>query len=423
MTRSWLPQGDFARGALTLMTGTTIAQAIPIAISPILTRLYSPEDYGVFALLIAITAFLSAMATARYELAIMLPEDDAEADAILTLSVVIAFGFGVLLLIIAALFRNPLADFLGHPEIAPWFWLVPLSVFVSGVYTALTYWLNRHKDYRRISTNRVLQSGLGGALQLAGGALRSGAAGLILGQFMAQAATAAQLAWRWRRRSKGAAASPLGKGLARQAHRYRNHPLHLLPAHLVGAAAQQVPIFAISALFGPAATGLFALGNRMVLMPTQIIASALGDVYRQQATVAYRERGEFLGLYLKTLGVAAVLALPPTIVLLLFAPDIFSLIFGEDWRVAGEYARILVISSFFQFVFTPVDKGALIVGATRYIAVWHVLRLALLLVVAAAAWVFHLDITWALALFAAVSAIVYGLDGWIEYRLSRPRQS
>ncbi|MEA1954756.1 MAG: hypothetical protein U9O24_10240 [Campylobacterota bacterium] len=70
------PKSEFSRNVLTLMTGTTIAQAIPIAISPILTRIYTLEDFGIFALFIAITAIFGSIANGRYELAIMLPKKD-----------------------------------------------------------------------------------------------------------------------------------------------------------------------------------------------------------------------------------------------------------------------------------------------------------------------------------------------------------
>ena len=93
MLNKFKPKSEFTRNVLTLMTGTTIAQAIPIAISPILTRLYTPEDFGVFALYIGIVAILSVFATGKYELAIMMPKDNQEAFSILLLSICISMFF------------------------------------------------------------------------------------------------------------------------------------------------------------------------------------------------------------------------------------------------------------------------------------------------------------------------------------------
>jgi O-antigen/teichoic acid export membrane protein len=84
------PKSEFAKNVLTLMTGTTIAQAIPIAISPILTRIYTPEDFGVFALYMSLASIISVVATGRYELAIMLPKKDDDAINIVALSTLIS---------------------------------------------------------------------------------------------------------------------------------------------------------------------------------------------------------------------------------------------------------------------------------------------------------------------------------------------
>ncbi|MGX5711656.1 oligosaccharide flippase family protein [Sphingopyxis terrae subsp. ummariensis] len=403
---------------MTLMTGTAVAQAIPIAISPILTRLFTPTDYGVFALYAALVAFLAAAATGRYELAVMLPESDEDADALVILSAIIAFGFGALLFVVALFARVPIASMLGHPEIAPWLLLLPVSVAAMGCYNALNYWLNRHRRYARMSRNRMLQSGLGSALQLSMGAAALGAVGLIVGQFIGVIITTVQIAvsfWRGFRRDGG---RDIVSQMKRLARRYSNHPKHVLPAQWIGAAALQLPVLAVSGLYGAATVGLYAFAYRLMALPTTLIANAIGDVYRQRAAVAYRDHGDFRKLFLATLGTSAALAIVPVTVIFIIAPDLFALVFGEPWRVAGEYARILSVATFFQFAFTPIDKGALIVGATRYIMMWHVIRLASFGAVLAAAWAFHLEIKLTLILFVAANVAVYTLDGIVGYHLS-----
>ena len=91
------PKSEFSKNVLTLMTGTTIAQAIPIAISPILTRIYTPEDFGVLALFVAITSIFGSIANGRYELAIMLPKKDENAINIFALGLIITFSMSFIL--------------------------------------------------------------------------------------------------------------------------------------------------------------------------------------------------------------------------------------------------------------------------------------------------------------------------------------
>ncbi len=408
----------FARGAVTLMTGTAVAQAIPIAISPILTRLFTPEDYGIFALYAALVAWLSTAAAGRYEMAVMLPETDEDADALVVLSAILAASFSLVLFVIALFARDWIAGLLGQPEIAPWLFLLPLSVTLTAIYNALNYWLNRRRNFRRMSSNRVLQSGLGSGLQIALGTARFGALGLILGQLFGVLITTVQISLSFLKALSPGATS-IRQRLPDLMRRYRNHPAHLLPSHLIGATALQLPVFAMSFLYGTATAGLYAFAYRLMVLPTSVIANALGDVYRQRASVSHREHGEFRRLFLATLATTAAIGIFPLLVSLVFAPALFAFVFGEPWRVAGEYARILAVATYFQFVFVPVDKGAIIVGATRYIFAWHLFRLVCFAGTFSASWIFSLSIEQTLILFVVSSIVLYMTDGVVEFRLSR----
>jgi len=140
------PKSEFSRNVLTLMTGTTIAQAIPIAISPILTRIYSPEDFGVFALYMSIVGTFAAMATLRYDTAIMLPKKDKDAINIVLLSVMISFFISLIVLLIIFLFNQQITNLLETPDISNWLYVVPLTVLLTGLYQSFNFWNNRKKE-------------------------------------------------------------------------------------------------------------------------------------------------------------------------------------------------------------------------------------------------------------------------------------
>lgn len=399
--------------------GTTIAQAIPIAISPVLTRLFTPEDFGVLAVYMAIVGVLSAAATGRYELAIMLPEKDEDADALVVLSILIAVGLSLLALIMIAVFNAPIASLVGNDKLEVWLYAVPASLFLSGAYNALNYWLNRHKRYITMGKNRVLQSGLTGGTKLALGWANGGAAGLIFGAILGQSVTTAMLGKQFlvNRDVLSFIYSNMLKS-KELAIRYSNHPCHLLPAQWIGSAAMQIPVFVISSTFGVIVTGFYSLVDRLISLPTLLIANAIGDVYRQQASVRYRETGEFRQIYLKTLSHSIKIAVIPFVALLSIAPELFAFVFGEPWRLAGEYARILAVASFFQFIFTPIDKGALIVGATRYIFFWHLARLVGLIVIAISTSWLALTVETVLVMLVLVNVLLYSVEGIIGYRCS-----
>ena len=135
-------------------------------------------------------------------------------------------------------------------------------------------------------------------------------------------------------------------------------------------------------------------------------------------SVAYREKGEFTHLFRRTLLTAASIGLVPAVTLYLIAPECFALIAGEKWRTSGEYARNLAVSGYFQFVAGPIDKGALIVGATRYVFVWNFARLLSLVALFTIGFSQTFSISKLLGCFAALNSAYYLLDIIVGYRLA-----
>ncbi len=134
---------EFARNVGTLMSGTAIAQAIPVLVSPILSRIYSPDDFGILALFMAISIVISVISTGRYELAIMLPEEKRDASNILALAVILTFFTSIVTLILILILKGFIADFFDEPGIENWLYLIPLVVLFTGTYNTFNYWSTR----------------------------------------------------------------------------------------------------------------------------------------------------------------------------------------------------------------------------------------------------------------------------------------
>jgi len=410
----FFPKNSFARQVSTLATGTAIAQSIPVAISPILTRLYSPEDFGLVGLYISCVSVMSVLVTGRYEQAIPLPAKHEEAAEIVVLTLKLSVLISFLLYLPIYFFGEWVALHLVNKELARYFYLLPISTFALSMFNIFQYWCNRRLRYEQMSSNRVQNAGFSaianialGLSQLKGGMVIGGAAGQML-----SAVLIGRTIWAENKEVFAKTSPKQGISLARS---YSNHPKHIAPAQLIGILAQQIPIFIISSLFSLATAGFFSMAYRLVSLPSSLIANAIGDVYRQQISVAYIERREFKNIYLSTLRKTATLAAPPFILLYLVSPWLFELVFGGSWRIAGEYAQILVCASFFQFIFTPVDKGAVVVGATRYVFAWHFFRLCCLLflfIVANTLVLSVKEILWSLTI---INTILYLLDGFVEW--------
>lgn len=348
-------KGSFFANILTLMTGTSIAQAVPIGLSPILTRIYTPDDFGVFALYVAIVSVVCVIVTGRYEVAIMLPKKDSDAANIVILSMLISVAVSLLVLAIVFVFNKDIVLILGNPAISLWLYFIPISIFLSGMYQSLNYWCNRNKQYKRISLSNITQSSSSVATQIMFGISQWKSGGLIVGNILGSLIGVFSLL-------KMAGSSLVQhkedlcvKDVIENAKRYKKFPLFSWGA-LLNNAATQVPVFIISKLFGASVTGFYGMAFKILNMPLSLISGAISQVMFQRVSTLSNEHPELLRSFvLKIFLFLVVMAIPMVLVLTLYGEDIFAWIFGSAWAVAGYYASILSIALAVKFSVSPLS--------------------------------------------------------------------
>jgi len=351
--------------------GTSVAQAIPIAISPILTRLYSPEDFGVLAMFLAITMTLGSVANARYEVAIMVLRTDDDAINIAALSVIISTFFSIILLFPAVLLNSQLTSFLGNEEIGFWLYLVPAVVWLTGLFNVLNYLNIRNCQYRDIAKASVYKSLVMAIFQILIGVVKSGVSGLIVGQVMSDIAANYQL-------SKNVIRYYCLSGIRLKklyalGKKYKDYPLHNTPATLLDNAALQMPFLLLPKLFSLVVGGQFLLAQRMVGLPSSLISKPISQVFFQTMTEK-NNNGEktlpFLKLTLKRL---FLIALPITIAVYIVSPFLFRIVFGEEWTFSGTIAQYIVIAFFIRFIVSTVSPVFSVSDNLKIGAAWKYL--------------------------------------------------
>lgn len=400
------------------MTGTAIAQAIPIAISPILTRLYSPEEFGRFALYMAVVMIASVLVTGRYELAILLPRHDRDALHIAALAMALSVAISVVLLLVVLFFAYPIAALLGDAALAPWLYWVPASTLLLGLYQSLNYWSNRKAQYKRLAISRTVQ-GTGVALtQTGSGYAGSGAAGLVGGQITGQVLATSVLARLiWREDHRQIRALKPGRSLA-LAKKYINFPKYLIVAHGFNTASGQMPVLLLSALFSTTAAGFFTLTQRVMAAPMALVAGALGDVFRQEASQAYIHQGNCKAIYQKTFKRLLLISIVPFTVFFFAAPALFALIFGKQWEIAGEYAQIFTPMTFLQFITSPLSSMFMIAEKQRLDLLWQI-SLLLMVIISFVIGKYFLDAPGALKIFSLAYCIAYSINGVMTFHFSK----
>jgi len=371
------PKSEFSRNVLTLMTGTTIAQAIPIAITPILTRLYTPEEFGLLALFMSISGVLAAIATMRYELAIMLPRNNEEASDVFWLSIMISGGISLILLFIVMFFGGDISVILGSLEIAAWLYLVPISVFFTGIYQSLNYWNTRAKQFPNVAKSKVLQTTMVSSTQLALGYSVFKGAGLILAATFGQVVSTVYLIGKLRRDS--GLKSFRFKGLIAASKKYKKFPLVSAWGALFNKFALQMPIFVITKFFSAGMAGQFSLTYRVLNVPMALIGTSVSQVLFQKIVELHDQQPEKLKVYLLQIFFLLLLPMIPMIVVLFFwGEQIFQVVFGLDWVGAGTIASTLSFAVAIKFAVSPLSMVLAMDHNLKLGTLWQTLYLVTL---------------------------------------------
>lgn len=347
---------EFSRNVLILITGTSIAQAIPIAIMPILTRLYTPQEFGIFALYVAIASLFAVLATARYELAIMLPKTDLEAINLVVLSLIASVMISLLSMALIFYFNGYITHLLGNPEISAWLYCIPATVLFTGLYQSLNYWTTRKKKFKRLAVSRTIQGSATASIQLGAGYGFGGAAGLILGYILGQGIAAAIFARMVVHDDAALLKQASEKEVIHNLKTYRKFPLLSTSGALLDNAALQMPIFILTRFFSSQMVGLFNITFRALNLPMVLIAAAISQVLFQKISSMHNEQPELLFAYIVKLFLMLVTATVPFMVIMLcWGEPLFAYVFGAAWSEAGTFAGLLSIAVAIRFAVSPLS--------------------------------------------------------------------
>lgn len=347
-------RSDFSKNILTLMTGTTISQAIPIAISPILTRIYKPEDFGLYAIFVAIVAIFGSVVNGRYDLAIMLPKRDEDAINILALGFIISCGVSLLLLITVVLFNDYFTDLLRNKDIGLWLYFVPLAVFMTGIFNLLNYFNTRKKYYKDLASATIIRSLLGGVIQLSLGFAKQGATGLISGQMISQFFENTILLKNLIK-NKALIFKISKVKIIALAKRHKEIPQYSILATLSNTLSYSLTNILISSFYTIATLGFYALVQRVLGIPSSLIGHSIGQVFFQEATKEKQETGQAINTFSKTVKKLIIIGLPSFTILFFTVEELFAFMFSEEWRIAGVYAKIVIPWFFISFVVSTVS--------------------------------------------------------------------
>ena len=404
---------------VTLLTsGTLVGQGLFVLLSPFLSRLYSPEAFGVLGVFVSTTGLLVSVATLRYELAIPLPTEEEDARALAWVGALAAAGFSLLLFGLA-FWVGPryLRLFNIHLQSAEQERLLllalPLGVGIFGLYQVLVYWLIRYKRYRALAGSKVASGGVTVLAQLGLGLWSPGGWGLILGWILGRLAAIGVCVGTERPRGGGEGRRlgffPGVRAVLREMRRFVRFPLLTMPAGLMNALAVEIPLLMSASLFGPQIAGWFSFARRIVYAPMSLVGRSVSQVYVGALSEAInrRDRSAALHLFDRLSRRLFLLAVVPFLLLALVAPFLFRWIFGSVWYASGVLVQYLTPTYLVHFVVVPLSQTLNLVERQDWQMGWDFSRLVLVVGVFLLAKFLAWNFIYTFAVYSLVSTLMY----------------
>jgi len=374
MIRKIKPKSEFSKNTVSLISGTIIAQAIPTALAPIMTRIYSPEEYGLFALFLSIVAIFATMATGKYELAIVIPKSDKEAINLLSLSMIISIIITFLTFVIIYFFHKEIANVAETPEIENWLYFIPIAVFFTGVSKTLNIWQTRKKRFKDLSKNLIVSSATNSISSIGLGVSGFSVLGLVYSTFINQIVIITHHL-KSTKKDFYLLKYISNNNMIKALKKYKKMPIFTM----FNALLDTIRIFSLNMLiinfFTTAILGQMSLAFKVIRIPVTLIVGSLSQVFFQKiATTSKKDHYRLLKKYLISLSLSM---LPVYIFLFIYSKDIFSFVFGEEWSFAGEVASILSIWMFFHMLTIAIGNYLIVIHKQEVNFIFSVIYLVI----------------------------------------------
>lgn len=407
MLKKLFPRSEFSKNIITLTSGTAIAQAIPFLTTPLLSRIYTPLEFGVFAAFMSGVLVLAVLATGRYEMALLLPEKKEDTINLLALSSGLVVAFCLLLLLLIPFLKDRLLDWSGGHEVIDWIYLYPLAIAVMAFNQILSFWNNRKKNYKRLSFNKINQSSFTAGFKLVSGLVKVNAFGLIMGNIVGFLTSTGLFIYRFLKEDMALLKLVNWPSMKEQARRYVKFPKYDMSSGVLNTFSSQVPIMMLALYFPVTVVGWYSIAHNVLRLPMIFIGSSIGQVFFQHSselkTDPDRLRETTYNLFRKLM----YLGILPMAVIGGFGDLIFRIFLGEDWVVAGIYAQLLSPWLLVVFIASPISFLLNVTEKQQVNLLFNVLIIIARVAVVVIGGIYLKDSLLTVGLFGAVSFIFW----------------
>ena len=351
MSSSWKKpfQGEFTKHVLTLMTGTIAGQALVFLFSPVITRLFTPDDFTTLELYTMITTVGVVVVTGKYEFAIMHPKDKEDARHILGLSIGLAAIMSAVLLGLSFVVNDWVGEYYQNPTIGQYLWMVPIGLFCFAVFNSVNYWFSRQKNYKVSAVSKVWFSGASEPVKWGTGFANWGGFGLLLSTTIGHIVTAIYCLYHFFKDEAKGLGSWEWDRMKRQAALHKDYPLFSIWGSILNRLAQWAHVGIFTYYFGLVAIGYMALCRRVFQTPLNVISSSFGQVFFQKIS-EIEDAAELERVYRRSMWRFFGFSLLAVLVVQVLPDQTMGWVFGEAWAPSMPYLKYLSFWYAFNFM-------------------------------------------------------------------------
>jgi len=361
---------------LTLTSGTVIGQAVSVIASPIATRLYSPFDMGTLASCLAISSIIGVAAAGRYDVAIVLPEEEEDATALVFLGGAIALCLGIVIIFVFLIGGDRLVHLLKLQNVPRvWHYSIGFIVMLTG-WDHILHQLNiRQRTFTVLASTQVTQQVSANAVKIGAGILKCGVNGLFVSAITGYVVRLSRLLWKEKKRFLCYRAMPSydRKRIKRVAARYKNFPLFGIWSGLLNSASTNIPVILFSSLFSAEVSGYYSLSNSVLHLPMSFIGTSVGNVFLERAARERDNPAELKRIVLELCKKLLLIGSVSMSFVTFYGDVLFPFVFGSQWKEAGVYAQWISIWIVFQLAVSPLSPIYSILEKQREWLLWQCL--------------------------------------------------
>lgn len=409
----YIGDSAYKKNILLMSGGRVVAQLIPILITPIITRIYSPEEFGLFAVFLTIASFIAMISNGRYCLAILLPKKKINAQRLVLISIIFTSIVSLLFVVLVWIFKNQFLSLFNIQKLDGHLSLFFLTILFIGFHEALYYYFLREKRYKKIAIFAIIQAITMISVRLILGLMGNTNTGLIVsylsGYSISTVLLLSNLDFKFNIKfTRG--------NFKKLIIRYISFLKYSLFSDSLSVLASTSPNVLINKVFGSTSAGYFSLSEKVLGSPIWFVTSSVSDVFKQEFSEQNRRGKDCKILFLKTFKTLLFVGLIPFTFIFILSPYVIPPLLGEVWSPVGEYIRIFSIMYYSSFVVNPLKSVAYLIKKQQYMIVFELLKL--ISIISAFSMGFYLkDIKIVLILWSLLVTFVNIIIFLIIYRL------